>query len=231
MKVYSGKQSRARKGAEQGFTLIEMIGVLAVIAILAAVLIPKVFEAINNARVSNAAMTVNSIKTGCIDHYAKYGTFPVNGSFAQGAAGYTLTPPVAFDPVLLQEQLIDKPFQVKIGDGTAEAAGPPPTGTRVELVAAPTAAQLAAGTAVTGNGTLYNLAGGTGVDDISGTWIVQAVITGVAHADAIALNNAIDGTSPTMAEGAATGTDLQGRVQYGAAVNGTYTVYVYLTHR
>ena len=40
-----------------GFTLIEMIGVLAVIAILAALLIPKVFEAINNSRINNAAVS------------------------------------------------------------------------------------------------------------------------------------------------------------------------------
>ena len=38
------------------FTLIEMIGVLAVIAILAAVLIPKVSEAINNSLINNAAI-------------------------------------------------------------------------------------------------------------------------------------------------------------------------------
>jgi hypothetical protein len=209
-----------------------MIGVLAVIAILAAVLIPKVFEAINNARVGQAAMSVNGIKTGCIDHYAKYGTFPVDGS---------QTPPVAltanqqteFDQILLKEQLIDKPFAVKIGDGLAETALPDTTTSRIEIIAAPTAAQQTAGAAVTGTGDgLYNLGGGTGKDDISGTWLVEAVITGVAHADAIALNNAIDGNSTAMGEGAGTGTDLQGRVTYGAAAaNGTYTVYVYLTHR
>ncbi len=52
-----------RKSNRQAFTLIEMIGVLAVIAILAAVLIPKVFSAINNARVNNAAMSVQTVKT------------------------------------------------------------------------------------------------------------------------------------------------------------------------
>src|SRR5260370_30670083 len=86
---------------QSGFTLIEMIGVLAVIAILAAVLIPKVFEAINNARVNNAAMTINAVKTACIDHYAKFGSFPLDG---------TTTPPTAlvawnksvFDSLLLK---------------------------------------------------------------------------------------------------------------------------------
>jgi len=230
MRVCSTKSNGAASRSQNGFTLIEMIGVLAVIAILAAVLIPKVFEAINNARVNNAAMTVNAAKTACIDHYAKYGTFPVNGS--SGTAVPFTPPQYAFDNILLKEQFMDKPFVVKIGDGAAEdPTGAVKQGTHVEIIAAPTAV---GGAVVAGVG--YNLAGGTGLDDITGSWLVQAVITGVAHADAIALNNAIDGTTAAMGEdgqgqGAGTGTDLGGRVVYGAAVGGTYTVYIYLTHR
>src|ERR1044071_4050175 len=70
MKTNSGL-NRAGSRRNQGFTLIEMIGVLAVIAILAAVLVPKVFEAINNAKVNNAAMSCQTVKTAIIDHYAK----------------------------------------------------------------------------------------------------------------------------------------------------------------
>jgi len=40
------------KTGAKGFTLIEMIGVLAMIAILASMLIPKIYEAINSARIS-----------------------------------------------------------------------------------------------------------------------------------------------------------------------------------
>src|SRR5690242_19958807 len=127
MKVYSAKINRARKGAQQGFTLIEMIGVLAVIAILAAVLIPKVFEAINNARVNNAAMSYNTVKTAIADHYAKFGSIAVDGSTATPTV---LTPPIPqFDQVLVKEQFLDKPFATKIGDGIVDA-----THTRVELV-------------------------------------------------------------------------------------------------
>src|SRR5213079_1357914 len=57
----------------QGFTLIEMIGVLAVIAILASMLIPKIFEAINSARINNTVQSYNAIKTAVMDHYGKYG--------------------------------------------------------------------------------------------------------------------------------------------------------------
>src|SRR2546426_12807677 len=74
MKVYSAKTNEGSRGAS-AFTLIEMIGVLAVIAILAAMLIPRVFEAINSARINNAAVSCETIKTAAADHYGKYGRF------------------------------------------------------------------------------------------------------------------------------------------------------------
>src|SRR5437868_12689144 len=124
MKIRTSPANRALN--QSGFTLIEMIGVLAVIAILAAVLIPKVFEAINNARVNNAAMTVNSVKTACIDHYAKFGSFPVDGSSGTAVA-LTANQQTVFDQILLKEGFMNKPFQVKIGDGVDETSGGPDT--------------------------------------------------------------------------------------------------------
>src|SRR5262249_11969776 len=105
---------RTKGGSLSGFTLIEMIGVLAVIAILASLLIPKIFEAINKARISNTALSIQTVKTACADHYAKYGGLGVDGRS---------TPPTAFantnnfDGILLGEAFLDKPFAVKIGDG------------------------------------------------------------------------------------------------------------------
>src|SRR5512143_2497162 len=100
-------QTNQRKG--EGFTLIEMIGVLAVIAILAAVLIPKVFEAINNSRVNNAAMSCQTVKTAIADHYAKFGALASSNNIS-------FTPPsTTFDQILLSEGFIDKLFSTKIG--------------------------------------------------------------------------------------------------------------------
>jgi prepilin-type N-terminal cleavage/methylation domain-containing protein len=221
MKITALPTNRARQMS--GFTLIEMIGVLAVIAILAAVLIPKVFEAINNARVNNAAMSVNSMKTSCIDHYAKFGTFPTDGSTTPAT---TLTPPYdAFDTVLVKEGLADKPFAVKIGDGTTGA-----TGARVRIVPAATTvgANLDGLNAATAQ---YNLSGNTSQKgDTIGTWLVEAVITGVTLADARALNAAIDGTSTGMGEGAGNN-DFGGRVIYAANGSNPVEVHIYLTHR
>src|ERR1051325_4630325 len=121
------KNNSIRRNRRQGFTLIEMIGVLAVIAILAALLVPKIFEAINNAKVNNAAVSCNTVKTALADHYAKFGTIPVDGS---SGTPVNLTPGVGaatnYDQVLLKEGFLDKPFAVKIGDGTAN--------TRVEVI-------------------------------------------------------------------------------------------------
>src|SRR5215813_2019998 len=91
-------QKKIEVQAKRAFTLIEMIGVLAVIAILAALLIPKIFEAINNARVNNAAVSYNSVKTALADHYAKHGSLTSsNGVLFTPGAGVALT----FDHVLL----------------------------------------------------------------------------------------------------------------------------------
>src|SRR5437762_8835164 len=96
MKTCSGQKPNLR-----GFTLIEMIGVLAVIAILASLLIPKIYEAINNARISNTALSYNTVKTALADHYAKYGSLLSSNGVAMG------TPPgpgsTNFDSIVVAE--------------------------------------------------------------------------------------------------------------------------------
>jgi|KBSSwiStaDraftv2_1062776.scaffolds.fasta_scaffold543703_2 prepilin-type N-terminal cleavage/methylation domain-containing protein len=195
----------------RGFTLIEMIGVLAVIAILAALLVPKIFEAINNARVNNAAVSYNTAKTAIADHYAKFGTM-LSSNGVPIVAGQNQS--TNMDKVLVAEGFMDKPFIVKIGDGIQN---------RVEVVPAVTA-----GTAVDAGNTAFDLDGsGAAVNDAPGSVVVWAVIYGVTEGDAKDLNDRIDGATL----GAATGADLKGRVKYADAAGGTTTVYMYISHR
>ena len=84
------------------FTLIEMVGVLAVIAILAALLVPKIFQAINDSRFSSTVESVNNVKTACMDYFGKVGSFPLtttNGSF---------------DHTMISSNCLEKPFMAKI---------------------------------------------------------------------------------------------------------------------
>src|SRR5690242_1978505 len=97
----------------RAFTLIEMIGTLAVIAILASLLIPKIFQAISNAYLSQTVLSVQTMKTAVMEHYAKYLSLAASN-------GVPLTIPnnsamTNFDSVLLAEGLIDKPFAPRIG--------------------------------------------------------------------------------------------------------------------
>ncbi len=61
---------------QAGFTLMEMLGVLAVIAILASVATPKIFAAIRDAKVASFVEDVNTIRTAVADYYKDTGTFP-----------------------------------------------------------------------------------------------------------------------------------------------------------
>ena len=222
MKLYSQATYRVGNHQNKGFTLIEMIGVLAVIAILAAVLVPKVFEAINNAKVNNAAMSCQTVKTAIADHYAKVGSIP--SELVPGSPTNTVLPlpQEQYDQVLMTEQFLDKPFATKIGDGTSGA-----TGTRVRAFDI-TGNGFTMGAAVDGTiGTGFALSGGS-TNTMVGSAGVEAVITGVTANDAKDLNDRIDGPSLGAALNA---DDFNGRVKYAAPVNGVTTVYIYLTHR
>lgn len=63
---------------QRGFTLIEMIGVVAVIGILASVAAPMIFDAIRNARVTAFVEDVNALKTAVTRYYNDTGTFPTH---------------------------------------------------------------------------------------------------------------------------------------------------------
>jgi prepilin-type N-terminal cleavage/methylation domain-containing protein len=86
----------------QAFTLVEMVGVLAIIAIMASMLTPKIFSAVNEARLNNTVGSLDSIKTATVNYFGKYGNF---------------TNTTDFDMTLVALEFLDRPFACRIGTG------------------------------------------------------------------------------------------------------------------
>ena len=199
----TSKTNGSRPHGARGFTLIEMIGVLAVIAILAALLIPKVFSAINSARVNGVCVSLDTVKTALVDHYGKYGTF-TQAYGTNTAVTFTSGVSAGYDTnILVIEGLLDKPFIAAIA-----------TNATIQI--------CTGGSENAGSG--YALGGiGSGLTT-NAQYVIEAKLMGVSAADAKDLNDRIDGTALGGSPA-----DSAGRVEYQGTPAGI--VYVYLTHR
>ena len=114
-------KSKLIRKSNQGFTLIEMIGVLAIIGILASVVAPKVIEAIRDAKVTSTLANLNTVKSAAINYYARYNAYVPDGTKAAVVAGTTggwtrtygqvvtcTTDNTTFGDILMSEGLLEK---------------------------------------------------------------------------------------------------------------------------
>jgi type II secretion system protein G len=67
---------RKRLSGQKGFTLIELLVVVAILGILATVAVPRVMDAIDNARDKKAIADMTVIRDGLERFYVEYGVFP-----------------------------------------------------------------------------------------------------------------------------------------------------------
>lgn len=206
--------------------MIELIGVLAVIGILAAVLVPRVFQAIDNARLATVPIALRTIKTATVEHFVRYNSLPTSHgaplSFSKAYDG--------FDRVLVSEGFMDKPFAARVG-----------TNCFVRLV---NVTDLTPGSEPfdADQPGAYDLDGDGDNDIVGAAYLLEAVIQEPDRSDVAALNQMMDG--PTMGVFANNGDDRKGRVVYrdkgndpnpgsnsGARHRRAGTMYIHILHR
>jgi prepilin-type N-terminal cleavage/methylation domain-containing protein len=154
---------------DEGFTLLEMVGVLAICAILAALLAPRVFASIDQARVGHAVVSYNSLKSAATSYFTRYSHFG-------GTNGTAVTLPMTnWDArVLFPEGLVDRPFHPRIGVAAS-----------VQLVAAASSS--------------YDLDGNGASDTTQGGTLVECKLSNVNLSEAFELSRALDGPGLTSA--------------------------------
>lgn len=237
----------------RGFSLLELVLVLAIIAVLAALLLPKGFDALRQARLRQVQKTVETVKTALTDFISLPGGngslprtegtgIPTGGSALSGATDIAKGNAVRLDTVLLAAGKLDRPLNLRMGTQVYTSTG---TGNEVTwdqtshtFVINPDAAPQRDWSGVTrlearsSDPTLApSVALGAnfrldGITDRSANLIIAyLVIPGCPARDAYELALAMNAPQLAPVEGAACDT---GVVAYDTPLNGTTDVYVYI---
>lgn len=236
-----------------GYSLLELVLVLAIVSILVGLLLPKGFDALRNARVQEAKNAVNTLKTAITDLISMPGGtgsiprtegagIPCSGAALSGATDTAKGNGARLDTILLAIGKLEKPLSLRMGSQvyTSTGAGNEMTWNQAAqaFVMTPDAAPLRNWSGVTrveartanpalapsaAQGANFRL---DGVTNRSGTVIIAyLVITNCPARDAYELALSMNAPQLAPVEGAACDTGL---VAYAAPVNGVTDVYLYL---
>ncbi len=216
---------------QQGFVLIEIIGVLAVIAILSSLVLPKVVDVMGESKVSTLVAAVKTYEKAVTKYYADIGSIlPLDedGIPKKQGSGDSNKPESlparltlsASDPLVLTTGLWPKfrgPYLEKF-----DKKQPPGFGTDIRM-SADTAVNY--GTTVTDKNRGWDLRGDDGNSDLrTGSHVVFIKLKSVSRSDFLKLDSIFDpdiGTTESERY-------LRGRAKFEASKD---TLRLYLAHR
>lgn len=206
----------------QGFTLVEIIGVVALIAVLAAVLAPRVTSVIGRGKINSTAQAIAGLKTATMDYIAAKSSLPLR---AGTAATDRAEAEGRFDADLVAGGFTEKLFTCAIGSQTFDSSVLTQR-IHVRSVKASgerTIEELSA----TAGGDWFDLdRDNTTADFTTAQTVVSVFIPTVPVSDAVALNKLIDSDSNDV-----TVADTVGRCIYTTPDdNNLVNVYVYVAH-
>ncbi len=72
----SGSKMRPKTGSQGGFTLIELLIVISIMLTIAAMAIPSLLSAINQARIARAVEEISAMETDILGYDVTYGQLP-----------------------------------------------------------------------------------------------------------------------------------------------------------
>lgn len=238
----------------RGYSLLELVLVLAIVSVLVGLLLPKGFDALRTARVQQVEKTVETLKTALTDFIAMPGGngslprtegtgVPCSGAALSGATDAAKGNGARLDAVLLAAGKIERPISLRMGSQFYASTG---TGNEMQwnqalqaFTMTPDAAPLRNWLAVTrveartanpalapsvALGANFRLDGTT---NLNANYVVAyLVIPQVPARDAYELALSMNGPQLAPIEGAACDT---GVVAYAAPANGITDVYIYVT--
>ena len=106
-----------KKGLRQGFTLIELVVVIAILAVLAGVLVPRVSNHMSSARDARRLSDIKAVRRAVEQYYMDKGNYPAantNGSYG----GWDVSHDGNFIDVLRDEGYLDELAADPINDAT-----------------------------------------------------------------------------------------------------------------
>lgn len=118
----------------RGYSLLELVLVLAIVAVLVGLLLPKGFDALRNARIQEVKTTVNTLKTALTDLIAMPGGngsiprtegtgVPTSGAALSGATDIAKGDAARLDTVLLGAGKLERPLTLRMGSQVYTSSG------------------------------------------------------------------------------------------------------------